>query len=154
MAWSYVRHGLLQISSVTASIWNWRRSDRKTHSLTLAIVMGAFIVCWLPFFIILLVTFCAPLLFYEWSMRNKLAFKLFMTSRSFTCCRQWTSSSLNSFIYALFNTEFRRGFLKFFFKIVGVKAHQQSSGDGYSGSVSYRSSTPLAFLKRYSPVLT
>ena len=121
---------------------------------TLAIVVGAFIVCWLPFFIILLVTFWAPLQFYKWSMRNKLAFEF--VDVTFIYLLTSVNSSLNPFIYALFNTELRRGFLKFFFKIIGVKAHQQNAGDGHSGSVSYssrrRSSTPLTFLKRNSSV--
>ena len=119
---------------------------------TLAIVVGAFTVCWLPFFIIALVTFWAPVQFYEWSMRNKLAFEF--VDITFIYFLTSVNSSLNPFIYALFNTELRRGFLKFFFKIIRVKPKQQNSGDGHSGSVSHssrrRSSTPLTFFKRNS----
>ena len=121
---------------------------------TLAIVVGAFTVCWLPFFIILLVTFWEPVHFYEWSMRNKLAFEF--VDITFIYFLTSVNSSLNPFIYALFNTELRRGFVKFFFKIIRVKAKGQNSGDGHSGSVSYssrrRSSTPLTFFKRNSSV--
>ena len=117
---------------------------------TLAIVVGAFIICWLPFFIILLVTFWAPLQFFEWSLKNKLAFEF--VDVTFIYLLTSVNSSLNPFIYALFNTEFRRGFLKFFFKIIRVRARQQHSNDGLSLSASHssrrRSSTPFAFSKK------
>lgn len=104
---------------------------------TLAIVVGAFIICWLPFFIILLVTFWSQKEFYRWSVRNKIAFEF--VDVTFIYLLTSVNSALNPFIYALFNMELRRGFIKFFFKIFRVKAQRKTSSEGFSSSVTYSS---------------
>ena len=111
---------------------------------TLAIIVGAFIVCWFPFFAILLVSLWSPLHFHKWRVDNALAFEFvdivfiyFLTS---------INSAVNPFIYALFNTELRRGFLRFFFRIIRVQERMQNSADGPSTtSLSSRRRSSLPF---------
>lgn len=115
---------------------------------TLAIVVGAFIICWLPFFVILLVTLWSPTTFQQWGMNNKRAFDF--VDVTFIYFLTSINSAVNPFIYVFFNIEFRRGFLKFFFRIIRVKGRLQNSNDAPS-SMSFssrrRSSNLLASLK-------
>ena len=74
---------------------------------TIAVVIGVFIVCWLPFFILIVISlWCAP------------CFDPFITNRALSYAIRITfifvlpvmNSSLNPLIYTLFNKEFRSAF--------------------------------------------
>ena len=74
---------------------------------TIAVVIGVFIVCWLPFFILIVMSlWCAP------------CFDPFITNRALSYAIRITfifvlpvmNSSLNPLIYTLFNKEFRSAF--------------------------------------------
>ena len=74
---------------------------------TIAVVIGVFIVCWLPFFILIVMSlWCAP------------CFEPFITNRALSYAIRITfifvlpvmNSSLNPLIYTLFNKEFRSAF--------------------------------------------
>lgn len=73
------------------------KRERKAAK-TLAIVTGAFIACWLPFFILAL--FMA--IFKEWQFNEHLV--------SFLLWLGWFNSTLNPIIYTIFSPEFRTAF--------------------------------------------
>ncbi|XP_028838850.1 5-hydroxytryptamine receptor 4-like [Denticeps clupeoides] len=80
----------------TPSTPHFRSKERKAAK-TLGVVMGAFLLCWLPFFIINAVQ---PFLSYhinQWVME-------------FALWLGYANSSLNPFLYAFFNVSFRRAF--------------------------------------------
>ncbi|CDQ83804.1 unnamed protein product [Oncorhynchus mykiss] len=90
---------------------NWKRTlsrERKTVK-TLGIIMGTFIFCWLPFFIVALVLpFCAESCYMpEWlgAVINWLGY---------------SNSLLNPIIYAYFNKDFQSAFTK----IIRCKFHR------------------------------
>ncbi|KAM3958440.1 octopamine-Tyramine receptor [Aphomia sociella] len=67
---------------------------------TLGIIMGVFVVCWLPFFVIYLVNpFCASC-----CLSNKFI--------NFITWLGYVNSALNPLIYTIFNMDFRRAFKK------------------------------------------
>lgn len=67
---------------------------------TLGIIMGVFVVCWLPFFVIyLVIPFCASC-----CLSNKFI--------NFITWLGYLNSALNPLIYTIFNLDFRRAFKK------------------------------------------
>lgn len=67
---------------------------------TLGIIMGVFVVCWLPFFVIyLVIPFCASC-----CLSNKFI--------NFITWLGYLNSALNPLIYTIFNMDFRRAFKK------------------------------------------
>ena len=89
--------------------------ERKTTK-TLGIIMGAFIACWLPFFILALVAPCLP----DNTVIPPWVFSLL----------QWlgfANSFLNPIIYARFNRDFRKPFKAILFcKCRHINAHLRS----------------------------
>ncbi|KAK3766105.1 hypothetical protein RRG08_002337 [Elysia crispata] len=71
-------------------------SDYKA-AFTLGVVMGVFLCCWLPFFVINSISFHAPGLIHE---------NIFMVCTWLG----YFNSCLNPFIYSTFNSEFRKAF--------------------------------------------
>ncbi|GBP77784.1 Octopamine receptor [Eumeta japonica] len=70
---------------------------------TLGIIMGVFVVCWLPFFVIyLVIPFCASC-----CLSNKFI--------NFITWLGYVNSALNPLIYTIFNMDFRRAFKKLLF---------------------------------------
>ncbi|KAM6965347.1 dopamine receptor D7 [Aplochiton taeniatus] len=85
-----------------------RTSLRKETKVlkTLSIIMGAFVCCWLPFFILnCMVPFCNPALHHSDQLAcvSKTTFDVFVWFG-------WANSTLNPVVYA-FNADFRRAFL-------------------------------------------
>lgn len=67
---------------------------------TLGIIMGVFVVCWLPFFVLyLVIPFCASC-----CLSNKFI--------NFVTWLGYINSALNPLIYTIFNMDFRRAFKK------------------------------------------
>ncbi|XP_028027784.1 octopamine receptor [Bombyx mandarina] len=70
---------------------------------TLGIIMGVFVVCWLPFFVIyLVIPFCVSC-----CLSNKFI--------NFITWLGYVNSALNPLIYTIFNMDFRRAFKKLLF---------------------------------------
>uniref|UniRef100_A0A3B4ASE0 Alpha-2A adrenergic receptor n=1 Tax=Periophthalmus magnuspinnatus TaxID=409849 RepID=A0A3B4ASE0_9GOBI len=82
------------------SRWKGRQNRERRFTFVLAVVMGAFVLCWFPFFF----TYTLTALCESCSVPKTL-FKLFFW---FGYC----NSSLNPIIYTVFNNDFRRSFKK------------------------------------------
>ncbi|EDO49367.1 predicted protein, partial [Nematostella vectensis] len=74
---------------------------------TLAVVLGTFTICWCPFFILFTVTQYRPLVLFSLPPGWR-EFVFYMTY----CVLPNLNSACNPFIYAYFNSEFRRAFRK------------------------------------------
>uniref|UniRef100_A0A1B0AGY9 G-protein coupled receptors family 1 profile domain-containing protein n=1 Tax=Glossina pallidipes TaxID=7398 RepID=A0A1B0AGY9_GLOPL len=86
------------------------KRERKAAQ-TLAIITGAFVVCWLPFFVMaLLLSLCKTCEINE-------------TVASFFLWLGYLNSTLNPIIYTIFNPEFRRAFQRLLFG----KSHQTAT---------------------------
>lgn len=79
------------------------KRERKAAK-TLAIITGAFVVCWLPFFLMALLL---PLCGESCSLNDKIA-SLFLWLGYF-------NSTLNPVIYTIFSPEFRQAFKRILF---------------------------------------
>lgn len=78
----------------------WESKRERKAAKTLAIITGAFVVCWLPFFVIaLLMPVCAECHFDD----NMVAFFLWLG---------YFNSTLNPILYTIFSPEFRNAFTK------------------------------------------
>lgn len=91
------------------------KRERKAAQ-TLAIITGAFVVCWLPFFVMaLLLSLCKS------CEINAAVASLFLWLGYF-------NSTLNPIIYTIFNPEFRRAFQRLLFgkKYVANKCKRRS----------------------------
>lgn len=120
------------------SVVSMGRIERKTRrsilrelkaTKTLAIVIGTFIVCWLPFFIIMFVVqFCT----------NCLG-NIHPTARQFVATvfayvLPFLNSAVNPIIYSSFNSDFRSAFKDIFLRVCAIRrwdsyANRSSSGD-------------------------
>lgn len=94
-----------------------RKSRRSSISIiremkaakTLAIVIGAFTVCWLPFFVILLISFWSKFI-YNFSLTHPNVW--WGVTFTFQFVLPTLNSTLNPIIYAVFNRDFRAAFKK------------------------------------------
>lgn len=93
--------------SLSNRILSLKRENKTTQ--TLSIVVGGFIVCWLPFFILYLITPFLP---------NKPP--AITTLNTILTWMGWFNSAMNPFIYAFYSVDFRAAFwrltLRRFFK--------------------------------------
>lgn len=93
--------------SLSNRILSLKRENKTTQ--TLSIVVGGFIVCWLPFFILYLITPFLP------NRSPAIA-----TLNTFLTWLGWLNSAMNPFIYAFYSVDFRAAFwrltLRRFFK--------------------------------------
>lgn len=86
--------------STKGSRWKGRQNREKRFTFVLAVVIGAFVICWFPFFF----TYMLKTLCLSCCVPEKL-FKFFFW---FGYC----NSALNPIIYTIFNNDFRRSFKK------------------------------------------
>ncbi|XP_077351681.1 alpha-2A adrenergic receptor-like [Festucalex cinctus] len=86
-------------SEANCSRWKGRQRRERRFTLVLAVVVGVFVLCWLPFFFTYTLTAvcacCVP----------ETLFKMFFWLG-------YCNSSLNPVIYTIFNNDFRRSFKK------------------------------------------
>ncbi|XP_042901097.1 5-hydroxytryptamine receptor [Parasteatoda tepidariorum] len=73
------------------------KRERKAAK-TLMIITGAFIICWLPFFVMALL-----MAIWEWAIPNDLVFSLLLWMG-------YTNSLINPIIYTIFSPDFRNAF--------------------------------------------
>lgn len=80
------------------------RKKEKRATLILGFIMGSFIACWLPFFLLYIVKPLFP--------------NLNIPSQAFVIAfwLGYMNSALNPFIYTVFNKDFRRAFRRILFK--------------------------------------
>lgn len=90
---------------------------------TLAVVVGVFCVCWVPFFIIFLTFQYCPWCFKSPYVSRSAARVL---TRIFVQLLPVANSAANPIIYTFFNAEFRRAFKKILIKILGTKKTDDS----------------------------
>ena len=101
-------------------------------TVTLGVIMGVFLVCWAPFFIM------NPIIAYCPTCISKLLFQ----------CVIWLgyiNSSLNPIIYSIFNTDFHRAFIRIAGK---TRFRDRSSTIDYSTRTPTRASGSLPFERR------
>lgn len=80
---------------------------------TLAIVVGAFVICWLPTFVILLVkTWCQTCFNNHHS--HELSGLFYFINIAFVYTLPNINSAINPFIYVVFNKDLRQAFIKTF----------------------------------------
>ena len=90
---------------------SYRKSDHKA-AVTLGIIMGVFLLCWFPFFVVnLIMAFCANCI-------SKVLFQVLTWSG-------YVNSCLNPIIYSIFNTEFRDAFRRILCPRCWGKQHEQ-----------------------------
>ncbi|KAM4583810.1 alpha-2A adrenergic receptor [Odontesthes bonariensis] len=89
-----------QMQNTKGSRWKGRQNREKRFTFVLAVVIGAFVICWFPFFF----TYMLKTLCEHCPVPNTL-FKFFFW---FGYC----NSALNPIIYTIFNNDFRRSFKK------------------------------------------
>jgi len=80
------------------------RKKEKRATMILGFIMGSFIACWLPFFVLYIVK---PL-FPDFDIPSQAFVIAFWLG--------YTNSALNPFIYTVFNKDFRRAFRRILFK--------------------------------------
>jgi hypothetical protein len=109
------RHTYIRRSKPTASTFNIMKQIKATK--TLAIVVGVFIVCWFPFFVIYLTfQYCGNECFDKGRLSPQAKLALL---NIFVYVLPVSNSAANPIIYSCFNLEFRQAFLKIFYKMVG-----------------------------------
>jgi len=72
---------------------------------TLVIIMGSFIFCWLPFFVV-------------YSLQPFNLFEVTQSLFSYLTCLGYVNSALNPIIYTVFNIDFRKSFKRLLFECV------------------------------------
>lgn len=102
---------------------------------TLAIIVGGFILCWLPFFTMYMIrAFCQlciePLLF------------------SILFWLGYCNSAINPLIYALFSNEFRMAFKKILYKCLCSHCQKRDTNNEYTNKNQYQSNSNAADISR------
>ena len=107
---------------------------------TLGIIMGAFILCWLPFFI--------------WYVASTICGSNCNTPKLVVDLLFWVgylNSAMNPIIYAYFNREFREAFKETLRNLVcccfGLKCLESNRNEAISFSCTYRSTTDIGLVE-------
>lgn len=109
---------------------NYLRKREQRTAKRLAIVVGFFICCWLPFFVVYLIT---PFMTSDKSIPD-------FIYTVFTWLG-WVNSALNPFLYGWFDLQFRMAFKRLTFGLVCSRpARPATSKSGGSGDVAKKGS--------------
>ena len=99
---------------------NVKGTKVKIHGLratkTLAIVYGAFLICWLPLSIITLTANFCPKCFIKFQVNYRIAFNIVVVV--FLLILPLLNSCMNPFIYIMFNRQFRYACKGLLYKIL------------------------------------
>ena len=88
-----------------------KRARERKATKTLSIIYGAFVICWLPNCILGMASTHCPICFRNLLQHNKALFMFLHTL--FVEILPPLSSTMNPFIYAIFNKQFRNAFKEF-----------------------------------------
>lgn len=108
---------------------------------TLAIVIGTFILCWLPFFILMFVVQFCDLCLLNIHPKGREFIAIV-----FAWVLPLLNSAVNPIIYSSFNSDFRSAFKDIFLRFCAIRgrdryAHRSSSGDEDTSAVTFFQST-------------
>ena len=115
--WRAIRR--LTVPALPATQLNSTTNQRKAltreikAAKTLAVVVGAFVVCWAPFFIILMAKFWCKGCFPDNSNHTVEGLIMFVNI-TFVYTLPNINSTLNPFIYVIFSKKLRQAFVRFF----------------------------------------
>ena len=90
---------------------NKKRARERKATKTLAIIYGAFVICWLPNCILNIASYRCPECFKSLREKNKTLFMIILIT--FVEVLPPLNSTMNPFIYAIFNRQFRAAFKEF-----------------------------------------
>ncbi|XP_028519718.1 octopamine receptor-like [Exaiptasia diaphana] len=115
--WRAIRR--LTVPSIDLNQTSQRRALTREikAAKTLAVVVGAFVVCWAPFFIILLARFWCTTCFQSNNNSTLSGFYTFVNI-AFIYTLPNINSTLNPFIYVIFSRKLRQAFIRLFNDIV------------------------------------
>lgn len=117
---------------------------------TLAIVIGAFVICWFPFFTLLMISLWKLELLREPRVSEQTLLGLRGT---FTYVLPIINSTLNPIIYALFNRDFRSAFFRLFQRTFGSSCSRSNNNSNvdesqYSMNTAVSNVSPKGKLKK------
>jgi hypothetical protein len=116
--WRAIRR--LTVPVLSALAHNSKTNQRKAltreikAAKTLAVVVGAFVFCWAPFFIILMSRFWCSSCFKADSGDSTLTGFYMFVNITFVYTLPNINSTLNPFIYVIFSKKLRQAFVRFF----------------------------------------
>lgn len=143
--WRAIRRLTVPSISLNQTSQRGRALTREIKAAkTLAIVVGAFVVCWAPFFIILIAKFWCRTCFDSSNNSMLTGFYVFVNI-AFIYTLPNINSTLNPFIYVIFSRKLREAFIRLFNDIIirirGNSDEMAGRGRQNNGSISLASRT-------------
>jgi len=102
------RRSIMDTSNALKKRQKQSLNRERRAARTLVFIMGSFIFCWLPFFVV-------------YSLQPFNFFEVTQSLFSYLTCLGYVNSALNPVIYTVFNIDFRKGFKRLLFECVLFK---------------------------------